>query len=111
VNLAESITKKFEADASSYSVTVLHVGSENGRHRPQLGTPSRPRSHCTSGPAARHSTRDCWWHRACLQCDRSPGRRHTSPWGRPAAALWEGAAQCRAGHHVLGERFGAPSWH
>jgi len=46
-----------------------------------------------------------------LQCDRSPGRRHTSPWGRPAAALWEGAAQCRAGHHVLGERFGAPSWH
>jgi len=28
VNLAESITKKFEADASSYSVTVLHLGSE-----------------------------------------------------------------------------------
>ena len=28
MNLAESITKKFEADASSYSVTVLHLGSE-----------------------------------------------------------------------------------
>ena len=28
MNLAESITKKIEADASSYSVTVLHLGSE-----------------------------------------------------------------------------------
>jgi len=30
---------------------------------------------------------------------------------RPAAARWEGAAQWRAGHHVLGERFRAPRWH
>jgi len=28
VNLAESITKKIEADASSYSVTALHLCSE-----------------------------------------------------------------------------------
>jgi len=28
VNIAESITKKIEVDASSYSVTVLHLGSE-----------------------------------------------------------------------------------
>jgi len=99
-------------------MTLLNLGSEKSDGIDHSG--ARPftrevigiaNAHCTSGLAACHSTRDGRWHPACLQCDRSPGRRHTSPWGRPAAARWEGAAQWRAGHHVLGERFQAPSWH
>ena len=62
-------------------MTLLHVGSEKSDGIDHSGArPSRPRGHCTSGLAACHSTRDSRWHPACLQCDRSPGRRHTSPW-------------------------------
>ena len=69
------------ADASSYSVTLLHLGCECRTASTTVGHALSPERslHFWSSCLPQHKRQQMAPRLRLFECDRSPGRRHTSP--------------------------------